>query len=393
MRRSANGRLVLLAIALLASSVGAPSARAQDAAQAFDWDGSRVLVFAVGVLTFKDKQLETYPEDGRRDAELVDHLRRAGAQEVVFLTDREATMARIERDFAALLGRSQPGQALVVYYTGHGFREPSGEVGFAPWDAGDDVVTTWRVRSMVEQIAARFRGDRVLLLADCCHSGALADAAAAASDGSDKAWACLTSAHATSRSTGNWTFTEAVLDSLRGDPRVDADADGAVVLGEVAAFAEAEMAFAEEQLTASFAGPRFGLATRLARVGGPRPGPRVGERVEVHAEDEWWKARVLEAEGDRVKVRYYGWDASHDEWVGPDRVRRYAPVVRAVGAKVEVESDGSWYEATVIEARLGLHKVHYEGWDASWDEWVPSNRIREPGAKDDRRGRRRRGPR
>lgn len=389
--RHAAVSLALFTSLLLAAAPG--PVRAQDAGPALDWDGSRVLVFAVGVLTFKDKELETYPQEGRRDAELVEHLRAAGAKDVVFLTDREATRARIERDFAALLGRSQPGQALVVYYTGHGFRDSSGDVGFAPWDAGDGVATTWRVRAIVEAIAARFRGDRVLLLADCCHSGALADAVAAASGSSassDKAWACLTSAHATSRSTGNWTFTEALLAGLRGDARVDADADGAVALGEVAGFAEAEMAFAEEQLTASFAGPRFEPTTRLARVSGARPGPRVGERLEVQAEGDWWKARVLEVKGEQVKVRYYGWAASYDEWVGPERVRQYAPAARAEGQKVQVESDGKWYDATVIEARLGLTKVHYEGWDASWDEWVPSSRLREPGAQDDRRDRRRR---
>lgn len=380
------------ALALTLALASATLTRGQDAtAGVAEWDPTRTVVFAVGVLTFESKQLETFPQEGRRDAELVTLLRERGARDAVFLTDREATLSRIERDFAALLGRTEPGQTLIVYYTGHGFREDDGQVGFAPWDMGDGLATTWRVQSIVDEIEGRFKGDRALLLVDCCHSGALVDAAVARADGSKIAWACLTSSHATSQSTGNWTFTEAVLDALRGDARVDANADGAVVLGEVAAFAEAEMAFAEEQLTAFHAGARFGAATRLAPVSGGRPGPRVGERLEVHAEGDWWKARVLEVDGERLKVRFYGWDASYDEWVRPDQTRPYRPPVRPVGQQVEVESEGEWWKATVIESRAGLQKVTYEGFDASWDEWVPASRIREPGKpREERRGRRNR---
>lgn len=386
MRRLAAPALAASVLALVLG--GATLARAQEASA--EWDPARTVVFAVGVLTFKDKQLETFPQEGRRDAELVALLRERGVRDAVFISDREATRSRIERDFAALLGRTQAGQTLIVYYTGHGVRGEDGEVGFAPWDMGDGLATTWRVQSIVDQIEGRFRGERALLLVDCCHSGALVDAAIAQADGSKIAWACLTSSHATSQSTGNWTFTEAVLDALRGDARVDADADGTVVLGEVASFAEAEMAFAEEQLTAFHAGARFGAGTRLGPVHGARPGPRIGERLEVHAEDDWWKARVIEVDGERLKVRYYGWDASHDEWVTPDRARPYRPRAWTVGQKVEVLSEEEWWPATVIEARAGLQKVTYEGFAASWDEWVPSSRIREAGKREERRRRRRR---
>ena len=359
------------------------------------WEGSGLVVFGVGVLEFQDQQLATYPQEGRRDAQLMELLRQRGAREVVFLRDREATRARIERDFAALLGRTQPGQTLVVYYTGHGFRANDGQVGFAPWDSGEGVASTWQVRSIVEAVEARFRGSRALLLADCCHSGALADATASHSE-TKLAWACLTSAWATSQSTGHWTFTESLLDALRGDPRADADASGAVSLGELASFAEAEMAFGEEQLTRFHAGAGWPPELLLARARGERPvvqggaagpGPRVGERLEVRAEGEWWKARVLAVEGERLKVRFYGWDESFDEWVEPSRVRQRRVVERPVGQKVEVESEGKWYPATVTETRLGLTKVTYQGYDSSWDEWVPSARIRAPGEKP--RGKRR----
>lgn len=379
-------RLLVLTLALVS-----PLAHAQEAPAAVaEWDPAKTVVFAVGVLEFKSKQLDTFPQEGRRDAELVTLLRERGAREAVFLTDRDATLSRIERDFAALLGRTEAGQTLIVYFTGHGYREEDGQVAFTPWDAGDELETMWQVRSIVDEIEARFKGERALLLVDCCHSGALVDAVVAKADGSKLAWACLTSSHATSESTGDWTFTEAVIDSLRGDARVDANADGAVMLGEVAAFAEAEMAFAEEQLTAFHAGARFGAATRLADVKGSRPGPRVGERLEVRAEGEWWKARVLEVDGERLKVRFYGWSAEYDEWVTAEQTRPYRPRTWKVGKKVEVLSEGEWYPATVTEVRPpGLQKVTYEGFAASWDEWVHSSRIREPGQTADGRRRRR----
>ncbi|MCW8139410.1 MAG: caspase family protein [Planctomycetota bacterium] len=393
MRRLVTASVLALALGLVVAHLPAPSvARAQDAARLLelDLDPARTTVFAVGVLTYRDRRLASFPQEGRRDAELVAHLRARGATDVVFLTDREATLRRIERDFEAHLERSQPGQTLVVYYTGHGLRD-DGEVGFTPWDAGRGLGTTWRVRAIVDAIRARFRGERALMLIDCCHSGAMTDAVAALGADGPLAWTSLASAHAAAQSTGNWTFTEAVLEGLRGDPRIDADEDGLVDLGEVATFAEVEMAFAEEQLTQAYAHPRFGPTTRLARVSAPRPPPRVGERVEVFSEDAWWKARVLEMRGERAKVRYYGWGPEHDEWVEPRQMRAYAPRPWPVGARVEVESDGRWFPASIIEVRpLGLHKVHYDDYDASWDEWVPSSRIREPGARPDDRRRRRR---
>jgi hypothetical protein len=54
----------------------------------------------------------------------------------------------------------------------------------------------------------------------------------------------------------------------------------------------------------------------------------------------------------------------------------------AVGQLVDVESKGSWYPAKVVGSRAGEAKVHYNGWKARYDEWLPagSARLRVPGA-------------
>jgi len=48
-----------------------------------------------------------------------------------------------------------------------------------------------------------------------------------------------------------------------------------------------------------------------------------------------------------------------------------------IGASVEVLWSGSWYPATILAGpnESGQCQIHYDGYDASWDEWVGSNRM------------------
>ena len=96
------------------------------------------------------------------------------------------------------------------------------------------------------------------------------------------------------------------------------------------------------------------------------------------------------ADAERVRVHYVGWDAKYDEWVPPARVKPFAwPAARPKGQKVQVEWNGRWYPAVVLAERLGLHQVHYDDHSDAWDEWVAADRIRDADAKKERRRRRR----
>ncbi len=104
------------------------------------------------------------------------------------------------------------------------------------------------------------------------------------------------------------------------------------------------------------------------------------KRVEVEWSGSWWPATVMQTRGKLTRIHYTGWGAEWDEWVGPERVRSAAvrPPVRSPrpGQRVEVEWHGSWWPATVIQARAGLTKIHYTGWGAEWDEWIEPPRLR-----------------
>src|SRR2546425_12976556 len=51
------------------------------------------------------------------------------------------------------------------------------------------------------------------------------------------------------------------------------------------------------------------------------------------------------------------------------------------GDRVEVQWKGDWYQANVIEVKGNQYKIHYDGYDNSWDEWVDNSRTRAAGIK------------
>jgi hypothetical protein len=61
----------------------------------------------------------------------------------------------------------------------------------------------------------------------------------------------------------------------------------------------------------------------------------------------------------------------------PALVGTSAAPVRAAGDRVQVEWQGRWYPAVLVEQR-GSDRwfIHYEGYEDSWDEEVGPDRIR-----------------
>lgn len=356
------------------------------------WEFGRTWVLAIGILRWQDSESwASFPAEGRRDAVLVQSLVQLGvpADHVVFLRDQQATRAEMTSQLGALLARIPAGDSLIFYYAGHGHREESGATYFVTHDAGDDLARTAVPFShVVDAITTRFRGSRALLFADCCYSGALAELSAAHAGGPPRA--AFGASSASEGSTGHWTFTDALIAGLAGESNVDVDANGLVTIGDLGSFVEAQMAFAEGQLATCRAS---GLATTLSLVSArPRPHPRFGERVEAQYQGRWWPATITGVEGAQIRVHYDGFEGAWDELMSADRVRPYRPEEYPIGTTVDVRWGRRWYPASVLEARLGVHRIHYDGFVDAWDEWVARDRIRPRGALESggrARGRRR----
>lgn len=52
------------------------------------------------------------------------------------------------------------------------------------------------------------------------------------------------------------------------------------------------------------------------------------------------------------------------------------PAIYKVGDMVQVLWEEKWYAAVILEVIDGKYKVHYEGWEAKWDEVVDVARMK-----------------
>jgi hypothetical protein len=369
-----NSGLRLLVVAFLVQLFAAVLS-----AQDLGWQPQKTWVFAVGVLGWKHSETYgSFPVKNRRDNALVDFFRESGVpdSQIVYLQDKKATQAAIDSAFAEQLKKMQPDDLLIVYYAGHGSKSDEGnDVFLASYDAGDDDVEGWSVNSIPGKINAS-KCSRVLWLIDCCYSGQAGLAITKQSTG--PSYAAITSSAASESSTEHWTFTEALLDALRGVAYVDLNHDGAITLSELATHVEADMNAAEEQRS-SFAHTEGFDAGMVLASAKPLANPRIGERAKARdSNGDWYACRIIDARNEKLKIHFIGYEDDEDLWVAPDDLETIKPLRYANGKKVEVLWKKHWYPATVLEAKEGVHLIHYTDYEAKWDEWVPSRRIRQP---------------
>lgn len=315
-------------------------------AQERDWEPQRTWVFVVGALRFKHTDMfDSFPQENRRDAELVAFFRKQGvpAPQIVYLRDTQATAERIQSALARHLSRAGKGDLLFLYYTGHGYKMDDDEAYLASYDAGDEDVPGWPVASIPASIERYFKGSRAFLTLDNCYSGALAEAVRGRAGG-HTSYAVLTSSTADKLSTAEWTFTEALLAALRGKAYEDTNGDGQITFEELAGQVKEDMSFAEKQRAVFTTTGDFSPQTVLSHAE-KKSDTRIGERVLVKSEGDWYKGRIIDADRDdgQFLIHYYGWDESFDEWVEPRQIRQPRIKRYAASQQTAALSEHQWY--------------------------------------------------
>jgi hypothetical protein len=357
-----------------------------------EFEPARTHVVIVGVLEWKN-DLPGFPKTNRKDEELCDVLigRGVPAENITLLLDAEATLANIHAAIAKTASKAESGSTFVIYYAGHGW--PTGDGGYCL--ANYDVETegppnAWSLAELGETLARDFRGKQVFLWADCCYSGGLQLVVDALAKRRIAAFS-LTSAGMANTSTRNWTFTQSLIDALRGEPIVDDDRDGQITLLEMCDEVQDAMQHLEGQAY-GFAAHAIPDDYVIAKAMSTRPRDEnqslpAGTYVEAPDNGRPQFGRVIAGGNDRVIVQFYDYTEKRVVSFDANRVARStrtprAPTLLDAGVKPDclVEWRGAWYPSKVVEQTLtegtSLYRIHYLGYDASWDEWVDSARMR-----------------
>jgi uncharacterized caspase-like protein len=210
-----------------------------------DWnpESTKVLVLGLGLEDWED------PEDsiGHRDIILHNFFKKQGVPDAnnVHFGNENGDRDSLLEFLPDFLSDSDENTFFIFYYAGHGdlVEDDDSDMYFChPDEENCDSLT---FSELIEVIEEYFNGNNVLFLADCCFSGVIADYVR--EEDTDYNYAALTSALSDKTSTGAWTFTDCVLEGLRGKALLDKDENNLISLEEIAKYVKYKMAKEENQ--------------------------------------------------------------------------------------------------------------------------------------------------
>lgn len=356
------------------------------------WDPATTYVLVASVTYWPAKAgLESFTSEKRRDEDLVKQFKSDGVPpaDLIFLEDAKATHAAICNSLSALAARAGPGSTLIFYFQGHGSRKL-----FCCYDtdAKNPDQTELHADEIFDILNRSWKGNRLLLVGDCCSSGSLASVVRQFERQRPNVHAaCIASATASNISTGRWTFTASLIQVLAGDPKVDRDHDGKITVQEAGQFIHDRMKYEENQLAGIFFSTSFEKdfvirpATPAKNV--PHiPGPdQIGDIVDARdSEGKWYPSEIIgwRPASPNYRVHFYGWASKYDEWVDFSRLRPLVKPRLNVGQQYEVQwEDQNWYLGTITKSvENWFYFVHYESEGGDDDEWITGERARKPTA-------------
>jgi len=330
--------------------------------------------FISGALEWKSKSLSSFSKENRRDQGLYDQLRAMGvpAKNMTLLLGKETTNEKMLAAFADVASHAGEDSTLIFYYAGHGY--PGGDhFFFASYDAGagKDAPEGFDLADITRVVKRSFKGRRVLLMADCCYSGALGHVARELSEAGYLAGS-LSAASDSNLSGSNWTFTCAVIDALRGRGLLDLDGDGYISVFEAGYYSSNAMNIVEGQ-RAGFSLHGMKDSFRLSKVSSdgsaaePVPGPFYpGQYVKFPPGKHRDTGRIVDYKDGKLKLEVQRYHDRKVVWKDLKEVspREWPDFSEAAAPKIPPErlSDALAFEKATVSGKYSalLKKILVE---------------------------------
>lgn len=347
------------------------------------FDPAHTKIVIAGVLKWKDPSVATFSDHHRKDQELYDQFIEMGVpkENISLLLDEEATLSAMQEHIMEKMMACDENTTFIFYYAGHGVKEGR-KYYFCNYDMGAKADTRFDVTFLSAKAAKKFKGKRVILMADCCYSGSLLKEGEKISKRGKKV-VVVTSATSSNISTGNWTFTQKLLDNLRGLGEGDRDQNGEISLRELSVEIKDAMEFREKQLN-GFAAYKVDtkkttiqkLASGEKKTEKTQNGFTIDQYVYAFTKGNWQPARVREFNADGVTVEFYEYSDKREEIINKEFVRAIQTPDYSSLSKIQVEWEKKFYSATIKKIDGDFYFVKYDGYDDTWNEWVMYDRIK-----------------
>ncbi|MFN3939096.1 MAG: caspase domain-containing protein [Chitinophagales bacterium] len=398
------------------------------------FEPSQLKVLIVGTLQWADAyNLPPFSKYHRKDQELERTLREFGVPEenIVALYDQDATLVNIYAALDSISAQSDEETRFMFYFCGHGFNgwfEDAGSVYFANYDIEyyQPKETGFNVNFITEHMSS-FKGSHVLLTADCCKSGGLMHVADAFAAMGKKAMA-ITSCSATDWSTGNWTFTQKIIEALQGDALIDMNSDGTISFNEMVFGIQEGLKYTDRQKPGvvfyNFSDDAYLTSRKGASPAyGSLNAFSIGQYVFAKHNNNFFPAQIIGDRDDSYLCRFYNY-SDYEEWyVAKNEVKVPYFVQYAIGENIYLDNfklkpgvvldtdnngfyylkstegdqtlwlsyeriltdseiqvqilneNGDWQSGQVLEQKDNLYYITYSNRGFQWDEWVSAERI------------------
>lgn len=339
------------------------------------WQAQNTWVFVAGLLEWENAQrFKPFSKLGRLDEKIVEFFRQKGVpgKQIIYLQDKEATFLELNRQLKWMSEQIKPGDFVFFYYAGHGSYN-SEDYFLVCYDHNEG--REWSIRQIFKQLDQNKTSFTCLLTADCCHSGALALEA----EKYNSKYSAITSVIPEKTSTGDWTFSNALLEVLEGKVFAESADNEGFTLAQTAQYIENAMAIVEKQKISAFI-PEKNRNYLINSQLKSKIHPLLGEIVKIPRNAGEYLARVIDAKDKQLELRLFTYLSDKTEWLEEDKILPYKTLSPlAIGAEVEVfyQAKGckKWYEAKILKNFKDiLYYIQYDI-DKTY-EWVDTDRIR-----------------